>query len=512
MLISTLGRYKIIREIARSNDVVYEAVDAPRNRRVAVKELVIPPNLSPEQRQNRVERFYREARAAGSLSHPNIVTIYEAGEVDGRHFIAMEYLEGRTLRRVLEEEGNLKQDRAVEIAIQVCKALAYAHSKSVVHRDIKPDNIQILPSGAVKITDFGIARIMEEPNLTIDGQVFGTPSYMSPEQVAGKNLDARTDLFSLGVVLFEMLTGRKPFAGDSVVTITYNIMNQEVLVPPTVPFDLERIIKRSLMKDPGLRYGSAMEMISDLTSPGLGAAADYQPPSPYGNSPSSPVPTPIPIPPAPSPLKPASADPFAGMSPRDLGISKRHSKPLLSEDAWYFIKVMMSVVAICGFVVFFAWAMNTAYQGYSDRARQGEIDRVIQKAHGYYDQESYQSAASEYELAAKMYNVPAKRAEMLHNEAECYIAVGDPLFNAGDYAQAKIWWQKAYDIDPDGSDTKDRMARLLLQEGDDAQHAGNMQSAIDLWTKAMHSAPGTDAGQIAMQRLRPYLEQAHSSE
>jgi serine/threonine-protein kinase len=508
---TTLGRYRIIREIARSNDVVYEAVDAALNRRVALKELVVPPNLSPEQRKNRVDRFYREARAAGSLAHPNIVSIFEAGEVDGRHFIAMEYLEGRSLRKVIEEEGQISPERAVEIACKICNALGYAHSKSVVHRDIKPDNIQVLPSGEIKITDFGIARIMEEPTLTADGQVFGTPSYMSPEQVAGKDLDCRTDLFSLGVVLFEMLTGRKPFAGDTVVTITYNIMNQEVTVPPTIPFHLERVIKRSLMKDPNLRYGSAAEMAADLVSQDTGRYGFFSPPQPADDMTQLLGPIFSPPPPAP-PQRPVSADPFAGMKPGYLSMPRVPSQPIISEDAWYFIKVMMTVVFICGIVISFAWALNTAYQGYSDRARQGKIDQVVRKADDYIKQQSYQSAASEYELAAKMYNDPRKQADMRHNEAECYIAVGDPYFNAGDYDQARIWWQKASDVDPDGTDTKDRSARLLLQQGDDAQHAGNIQSAIDFWTKAMHAAPGTDAGQLAMQRLQPYATRINLGE
>ena len=171
MSANTLGRYQIIREIARSNDIVYEAMDTGINRRVALKELLVPPNLAGAQRRERVERFYREARAAGALAHPNIVTIYEAGEDHGRHFIAMEFLEGQTLREVLDIEGKLPIERALDIAKQICAGLSYAHSKGVIHRDIKPDNIQLLPSGLIKITDFGIARIMEEPTLTADGPV-----------------------------------------------------------------------------------------------------------------------------------------------------------------------------------------------------------------------------------------------------------------------------------------------------------------------------------------------------
>ena len=232
---NTLGRYQIVREIARSNDIVYEARDPIMGRRVALKELAVPANLQGAARRERIERFYREAKAAGSLTHPNIVTIYEVGEENGRHFIAMEYLEGQSLRDVLQVRGTLPVPEALRIAQAIAAALQYAHRHGVIHRDVKPDNVHLLPDGRIKLTDFGIARLMFEASLTADGQVFGTPSYMSPEQVAGKPLDPRSDLFSLGVMLYEMVTGRKPFTGDSVVTITYNIMNLDPTAPPGVP-------------------------------------------------------------------------------------------------------------------------------------------------------------------------------------------------------------------------------------------------------------------------------------
>src|SRR5262249_32908350 len=183
--------------------------------------------LAGEQRRERVERFYREARAAGALTHANIVTVYEVGEESGRHFIAMEFLEGESLRDRLQRSSPLPLDEALRIAVAVADGLHFAHQHGVVHRDVKPDNVHLLPDGRVKITDFGIARITFEPTLTADGQIFGTPSYMSPEQVTGKGIDARSDIFSLGVMLYEMVAGRKPFTGDSVITITYNIMNME---------------------------------------------------------------------------------------------------------------------------------------------------------------------------------------------------------------------------------------------------------------------------------------------
>ncbi len=201
---TTIGKYQVIREIARSNDIVYEAYDPLMNRRVAVKELAVPGGSTPAQREDRVKRFQREVKAAGSLAHPNIVTIYEVGEDAGRHFMAMEYLDGHTLRNEIDTRGGLGVARAIEVAIDVLCALHFAHEHGVIHRDVKPDNIQILENGTVKLTDFGIARLTFEPSITMDGQVFGTPSYMSPEQVVGREIDLRSDVFSMGVVLYEM--------------------------------------------------------------------------------------------------------------------------------------------------------------------------------------------------------------------------------------------------------------------------------------------------------------------
>jgi len=260
----TLGKYQIIREIARSNDIVYEAYDPLMNRRVALKELAMPGGLNDTQKEDRRNRFLREARAAGTLTHPNIVTVYEYGEEAGRHFIVMEYLDGHTLRNELDTHGFLAIDKAFEVAKAVLNALEFAHQGGVVHRDIKPENVQLLSDGRIKITDFGIARLTFEPNLTMDGQVFGTPSYMSPEQVVGREIDARSDLFSLGVVLYEMLSGRKPFQGDSVVSITYAIMNADPPQPQQANFAVWQVLQRSMDKSPALRYASASEMRSAL--------------------------------------------------------------------------------------------------------------------------------------------------------------------------------------------------------------------------------------------------------
>jgi serine/threonine-protein kinase len=261
---STLGKYQIIREIARSNDIVYEAWDPVMNRRVAVKELAMPGGATPAQKEDRIRRFSREAQAAGRLVHPHIVTVFEVGQQDDRHFIVMEFLDGRTLKAEIEAAGAMSPERAVEVATSVLKALEFAHGNGVIHRDVKPENIQILENGQIKLTDFGIARLTFEPNLTMDGQVFGTPSYMSPEQIHGKDIDARSDLFSVGIILYEMVAGKKPFTGDNVMAISYAIMNTDPPQPPSCPYGLWKVIKTALEKTSAQRYANAEEMRAAL--------------------------------------------------------------------------------------------------------------------------------------------------------------------------------------------------------------------------------------------------------
>jgi serine/threonine protein kinase len=260
----TIGKYQVIREIARSNDIVYEAYDPRMNRRVAVKELAMPKGVTAQQREDRLKRFEREARAAGSLVHPNIVTIYEVGTDGDKNYIAMEFLTGRNLRKEIDKTGFIEPKHAVEVAIEILEGLSFAHEHGVIHRDIKPDNVQLLDDGQIKLTDFGIARLTFEPNITMDGQVFGTPSYMSPEQINGQEIDARSDLFGVGVLLYEMVSGQKPFQGDSVVSITYAIMNKKPDQPQQANWPLWQVIERALDKTPDMRYRSAGEMVEAL--------------------------------------------------------------------------------------------------------------------------------------------------------------------------------------------------------------------------------------------------------
>ncbi|MEY2451490.1 MAG: eukaryotic-like serine/threonine-protein kinase [Acidimicrobiaceae bacterium] len=262
------GRYELHRRIARGGMAdVFLARDQLLDRPVAVK--VLFPEFATD--PNFVERFRREAQSAANLNHPNIVSVYDWGQEQGTYFIVMEYIEGRSLADILRTEGPLHPQRAAEVASDIAAALGFAHRNGVVHRDVKPGNVLISPSGQVKVADFGIARALgadPDSNLTQAGSVMGTATYFAPEQAQGLPLDPRSDLYSLGVVLYEMVTGRAPFSGESPVAIAYKHV-QEQPAPPrhlntNVPTDLEAIILKLLSKNPQARYPSADDLRADL--------------------------------------------------------------------------------------------------------------------------------------------------------------------------------------------------------------------------------------------------------
>ena len=244
---------------------VYKAVDPLIERTVAIKTISL--NLSNEERAEFEERFYREAKSAGRLNHPNIVTIYDVGETGDIAYIAMEYLEGESLREMLDSGVVLPVEMIGKIAARIASALNYAHENFVVHRDIKPANIMITPNRNVKIMDFGIAQIPTGSRTQL-GTVLGSPKYMAPEQVAGQATNGKTDIFALGVVLYEMLTGTTPFNGDNLSAIMYKILNEDPAPPstinPRVPPVFDRIVSRALAKRPEDRYRTAREFARDL--------------------------------------------------------------------------------------------------------------------------------------------------------------------------------------------------------------------------------------------------------
>jgi predicted Ser/Thr protein kinase len=265
MSVQTVGRYEILGELGRgAMGVVYKAQDPTIGRVVALKTMRL--DVHGLENEDVLRRFKNEARAAGILNHPNIVTIYDAGEQEGLFYIAMEFIEGTTLHSILAERRVLPPEEIIEISRQICKGLDYAHSNGIVHRDIKPANIMITGTGAVKIMDFGIAKA--GGGMTSTGQVLGTPNYMSPEQVKGKTLDGRSDLFSFGVVLYEMVTGEKPFVGQNVTTIIYKIVHENPISPRdldvTIHPGLSAVVTKALAKQPDERYQRGAELISDL--------------------------------------------------------------------------------------------------------------------------------------------------------------------------------------------------------------------------------------------------------
>ncbi|MBU1215428.1 MAG: serine/threonine protein kinase [Gammaproteobacteria bacterium] len=266
-MISQLGRYEVISELGQgAMGVVYKARDPLIDREVAIKTINL--SLALEEREEYEARFYQEAKAAGRLSHPNIVTIYDVGRTGDIAYIAMEYLHGRELRDVLNENKTLPVSQVLDIIIQVAQGLAYAHEHEIVHRDVKPSNVMIVRDGHVKITDFGIARMASAAVRTQTGMVLGSPKYMSPEQVLGKLTDQRSDIFSLGVMLYEMLTGHVPFIGENVNAIMYQTLNAIPAPPsnanPSVPEMLNYIVAKALAKDLEARYQNAGEMVNDL--------------------------------------------------------------------------------------------------------------------------------------------------------------------------------------------------------------------------------------------------------
>ncbi|MGH2829655.1 MAG: Stk1 family PASTA domain-containing Ser/Thr kinase [Actinomycetota bacterium] len=243
---------------------VYLGKDRVLGRTVAVKTLLTQFAHDP----SFIARFRREATSAAQLNHPNIVGVYDSGSDDGRQFIVMEYVEGRTLKDVIREEGPLLPERAVEIAAEVCSALQYAHAAGIVHRDIKPANIMINRRGEVKVADFGIARAASGETVTQTATVLGTAQYFSPEQAQAAPVDARSDLYSLGVVLYEMLTRQVPFTGASPVAIAYKHVKEDPIPPSRlnadVPPSMEAVVMKGLAKNPDNRYQSAQEMRQDL--------------------------------------------------------------------------------------------------------------------------------------------------------------------------------------------------------------------------------------------------------
>jgi beta-lactam-binding protein with PASTA domain/tRNA A-37 threonylcarbamoyl transferase component Bud32 len=259
------GRYRMESLLGQGGMAqVYKGTDTVLGRPVAIK--ILAPQYAKD--QSFVDRFRREAQSAARLNHPNVVGVYDTGSDDGTHYIVMEFVEGRTLADFLSSGGSLLPERAVELASSVCVALSEAHKAGIVHRDIKPGNIMVTRNGEVKVMDFGIARAATAETVTATATVLGTASYLSPEQAQGKPVDARSDIYSLGIVLYEMLVGRVPFGGDSAVAVAYKHVQEPPEPPsrinPDISPSLEAVVMRALAKNPDNRYQTAEEFCADL--------------------------------------------------------------------------------------------------------------------------------------------------------------------------------------------------------------------------------------------------------
>ncbi|MCU6795267.1 Stk1 family PASTA domain-containing Ser/Thr kinase [Paenibacillus sp. WQ 127069] len=261
------GRYEILDRVGGGGmAIVYKALDILLHRHVAVKIL----RLQYVHDEEFIERFRREAQAAASLSHSNIVSIYDVGQEEEIHYIVMEYIEGTTLNDLIKDKAPLQVEEAIRIASQICEALEHAHHNQIIHRDIKPHNILIGKNGRVKVTDFGIARAVTSSTITQTGSVMGSVHYFSPEHAKGTFTGEQSDLYSLGIVMYQMLTGKLPFIGESPISVALKHLQENVedprLVNPLIPQSVENVILRAVRKDPSDRYSSASQMLEDLES------------------------------------------------------------------------------------------------------------------------------------------------------------------------------------------------------------------------------------------------------
>jgi tRNA A-37 threonylcarbamoyl transferase component Bud32 len=275
----TLGRYKIIKEIGRgAMGVVYQGYDPKIDRIVALKTIRKDRLAESRDVEDLVTRFQKEVRATGKLVHPNIIIIYDTGEDEETTYIAMEYIEGDTLENLIQRGIRLPMEKIIDIIDKICDGLEYTHRQGIVHRDLKPSNIMLVKGERVKITDFGISKAVGAASspLTQEGILLGTPSYMSPEQITGREIDGRSDLFSVGIILYQLLTGERPFVGDTIPALLYNIVNKDPVPPSqigsTIPALYDEVLAKALAKNPENRYQTARDFVEDLGRASRGEA------------------------------------------------------------------------------------------------------------------------------------------------------------------------------------------------------------------------------------------------
>jgi serine/threonine-protein kinase len=362
-----LGRYEILKELGRGGmGIVLMGRDPHLDRKVALKIIKIDDSGDGMDHKELHERFYIEARAAGKINHPNIVTVYDVGEVDGKKFIAMEFVEGRTLADIISKDGPLPLLRTAKFIHQIADGLAYAHDSGIVHRDIKPGNILVTADDKAKIADFGLARLQSSGSVTQTGHAVGSPSYMSPEQVQGLAVDGRSDMFSLGVLFYELLTQRRPFEGESLTTVIFKIIKDTPMAPSqinkAVPPAIDNIIAKMTAKDPNMRYPSC----ADVAKAMLPFITDQ---SSFPLTTSDAVRT----------VSFSSKDVSAGKIRGGIDTPPRSSKAPGKPIAALIAGLALFVAAIVGGIVYFKPGSTTRESGVADEASTPKPQAVAQK-------------------------------------------------------------------------------------------------------------------------------------
>jgi serine/threonine protein kinase len=527
---TVLGHYRIIREIARSNDVVYEAIDTRINRRVAIKELMMPPGATDAVRQDRIARFLREARAAGSLTHPNIVTIFETEQENGRYFIVMEYLEGDNLRQKMDREGALPPDEAVRIATQVLDGLAHAHSKGVIHRDIKPENIHILPTGLVKITDFGIARlkVRAEPD---DGRANLRHAELYVARTGARRRNRRAQRPVLG--------GRDSVRdAGGLQAVSGRFGNHDYLqyraYRAAVAAEYPRAVgvgdPQGIAQKPAERFASALEMkqalenaLAQLHAPPviatpMGAPSPYGMPAPTGGYPpynapaptggyppySAPAPTggtlpppysaPPPAPtPAPAPTPTASAPaPYLPPPP---------PKPVLSPAARQFLGTLLAVIliggAVLGVVIMGVFSATRAYQEYQLQQIDEKVAARAKEAEKLFGQGRYLEAAQIYDQLYRSAQSTKWKDEFRRNTASALTMHGNQLLQARRYEEALRVYQQAVQYAP----LPEAYAGMAAAEA----LLGNRAGAVNHWVSAARHSRGAQAQEYQRNAAREQI-------
>lgn len=465
-----LGRYEVVRELGKgAMGVVYLAKDPLIGRLVALKTIRLADTADDEETREFQERFLREAQAAGSLSHPSIVTVHDIGQdpESNYSYIAMEYVEGRNLKEVLSSGEPLQYSEVAEIVSQVAEALDYAHARGIVHRDVKPANI-ILCENRAKITDFGIAKIASAvSNLTSTGQFLGTPNYMAPEQVKGTRVDGRTDLFSLGIVLYESLSRKKPFGGDSLTTISYRIVHEPFQrlaeVDPNIPPGFEGIVARCLSKDPAARYQRGRDFAEDLRRV-LRGGAPLERPEPesetvvFGSTDRDATIVNLPGDGTGGVQAPAAAP--TASRPRKPGWARKRISALV------FFGVVLAVLILISAIAFSMWQGGVEVP-VVDVKREQEIanqKRLKQEAEAMIRRSDFEGAYEKYrELLALNPDAPAVRARLLQleqarlvqmsqreklDQAEVKLQEGKDLFDKKEYEAAIPVFEEAFLLNP----------------------------------------------------------------